>query len=73
MGIKTFNIDDGVYQKFSGYCKAHGISMSKQVDLFMRSQIEEDPQAKEEYLQRLERIRKGKFIKVTNFAEDFGL
>ena len=73
MAIKTFNIDEDVYNRFSGFCKSHGISMSKQVDLFMRSQLEEEPEAKKEFLDRLKRIREGKFIKVSNFAEEFGL
>lgn len=38
--------------------------MSKQIDMFMRSQIEEKPKVREEYLKKLDSIRKGKFIKV---------
>ena len=71
MSIKTFNIEEGVYGKFSSYCKSNGISMSKQVELFMRSMIEEDPKAKKEFLEKLEKIRKGKFIKVNSFAERY--
>jgi hypothetical protein len=47
--------------------------MSKQVELFMESMVEEEPDAKQEYLKKLERIRKGKFIRVDNFAERYGL
>lgn len=73
MTLKTFNVEETVYKKFSEFCKGHGVSMSKQVELFMRSIIEEDPKAKQEYLQKLDRIRKGRFIRVTNFAERYGL
>ena len=71
MAIKSFNIDQDVYARFSGFCRENGISMSKQVELFMRSMIEEEPSAKKEFLDRLEKIRKGKFIKVNSFAERY--
>ena len=73
MALKTFNVSEEVYNKFSNRCKQFGISMSKQVELFMRSQVEEEPEAKKEYLERLEKIRKGKFIRVKSFAEQYGL
>ena len=63
MAIKTFNVSEETYKKFSGYCKDHGLSMSKQIDLFMKSQVEEEPKARKEYLEKLERIRKGNFVK----------
>ena len=73
MAIKTFNVDAQIYGKFSQFCKAHGISMSRQVQLFMESQIEEEPEAKKEYLEKLERIRKGRFVRVQSFAQRYGL
>jgi len=73
MVVKSFNVSEAVYARFSQFCKAHGISMSKQVELFMESQLEEEPEVKREYLQKLERIRKGKFIRVENFAKRYGL
>ena len=47
--------------------------MSKQIGLFMRSIIEEEPEIKQEYLKKMERIRKGRFIRVNNFSEKYGL
>ena len=73
MVLKTFNVQEQTYHKFSKFCKEHGISMSKQIELFMQSVIETEPEAKKEYLERLERIRKGKFISVKSFAERYGL
>ena len=73
MVLKTFNVQEAVYKKFSGFCKEHGISMSRQVELFMESMIEEDPEAKKEYLEKLNRIRKGNFVSVNNFAERYKL
>jgi len=73
MVLKTFNVGETVYKKFSDFCKGHGVSMSKQVEMFMESMIEEEPEAKEEYLKKLERIRKGKFIRVKDFAKRYGL
>ena len=73
MVLKTFNVTDEVYQKYSHLCKSLGISMSKQVDLFMRMQVEEEPEAKQEYLEKLDKIREGPFIRVDNFSERYDL
>ncbi|MBS3150903.1 hypothetical protein J4443_00800 [Candidatus Woesearchaeota archaeon] len=64
MVLKTFNLEEDVYKKFSDFCKENGISMSKQINIFIQSQIEEEPKVREEYLKKLETIRKGKFINV---------
>jgi antitoxin component of RelBE/YafQ-DinJ toxin-antitoxin module len=73
MVLKTFNVEEAIYKRFSDFCKGHGVSMSKQVELFMESMIEEEPEAKKEYLKKLERIRKGKFMRVSNFANRYRL
>ncbi|MCK4327445.1 MAG: hypothetical protein KAW41_03110 [Candidatus Diapherotrites archaeon] len=72
MVLKTFNVEESVYLKFSQFCKEHGISMSKQVSMFMESMIEKEPEAKKEYLKKLDRIKKGEFITVKNFTERYG-
>ena len=69
MVLKTFNLDEKTYQKFSEFCKENGISMSKQVNIFIEAQITEDPEIREEYLKKLDNIRKGKFIKVGTFND----
>ena len=73
MVLKTFNVQEGVYKKFHDFCKGHGVSMSKQVEMFMESMSEEEPEAKKEYLKKLDRIRKGRFIKVESLAKRYGL
>jgi hypothetical protein len=73
MAIKTFNVEAAVYKKFSDLCKENGMSMSKQIEFFMKSMTEDDPEAKQKYLLKLERIRKGRFIRVDNFADRYGL
>jgi len=70
MALKTFNLEEETYKKFSDFCKQNGISMSKQIDIFIKAQLEEKPKVRAEYLYRLEAIRKGKFIKVGGI-EDF--
>ena len=71
MVLKTFNLDEKTYRKFSEFCKENGISMSKQINIFIQSQLEEEPKVRESYLKKLDRIRKrGNFIKVGNM-EDF--
>jgi len=64
MVLKTFNLDDETYRKFSEFCRENGLSMSKQIDIFIKSQLEEEPKIRKAYLQKLERIRRGKFIRV---------
>ena len=39
MALKTFNLDEGVYKKFSEHCKKEGISMSKRVENFIRDEL----------------------------------
>ena len=73
MALKTFNVSQDIYLKFSSFCKESGISMSKQVETFMASQIEEEPRARAEYLRRLDSLRKGNFIPVKSFASRYGL
>ncbi len=70
MVLKTFNLEEDTYKQFSDFCKQNGMSMSKQVNIFIKAQIEEKPKVRAEYLQRLDAIRKGKFIRVGNI-EDF--
>ena len=64
MVLKTFNLDGESYKKFSEFCREHGLSMSKQISIFIKSQIEEKPKVREEYLRKLGALRKGKFIGV---------
>ncbi|MDA3836714.1 MAG: hypothetical protein PF542_03760 [Nanoarchaeota archaeon] len=74
MVLKTFNVEEEFYKKFSDYCKENGFSMSQQVNLFIKTQIEEEPKVRESYLRKLERIRKqDKFIEVKNFSERYDL
>ncbi|HLC54316.1 MAG TPA: hypothetical protein VJK07_01670 [Candidatus Nanoarchaeia archaeon] len=39
MALKTFNLDEESYRKYSAHCKEHGISMSKQVDKFIAQEV----------------------------------
>ena len=63
MVLKTFNIDEETYNQFSEFCRQNGISMSKQIDIFIKAQLEEKPKVRKEYLEKLDRIRRGKFIR----------
>jgi len=66
--LKTFNVEEKIYSKFSNFCKDHGISMSKQVQLFMESQIE-DKEVKSSYKKKLEKIRQEKYHKFNTVAD----
>ncbi len=39
MTLKTFNLNEEIYNKYSGHCKKHGISMSKQVEKFIAREV----------------------------------
>jgi len=71
MVLKTFNVDEKTYSEFSKFCKEYGISMSKQVEIFMEAQLETEPAARQEYLEKLDKIRKGKFIEVKDFRKRY--
>ena len=58
MVLKTFNVDSEIHKRFSTYCKDHGISMSKQIETFMRAQMEEDPELRKEHKEKLDRMSK---------------
>lgn len=73
MVLKTFSVREEVYKKFSNFCKGHGVSMSKQIEMFMESMVEEEPEAKQEYLEKLNRIRQGKFLRVKSIADRYEL
>ncbi len=72
MVLKTFNVDEDTYKEFSALCKSHGMSMSKQIQMFMESVISREPEASQEYLEKLDNIRKGKFVHVSDFSERYG-
>lgn len=39
MSLKTFNLDESMYKKYSSHCKKEGISMSKQIDRFIGDEV----------------------------------
>ena len=49
MALKTFNIDNEIYGLFSKHCKKEGISMSRRIEKFIRSEVEiiKNPKSKE--------------------------
>jgi antitoxin component of RelBE/YafQ-DinJ toxin-antitoxin module len=57
MVLKTFNVEQETYKDFSEFCKSHGISMSKQVQMFMQSVVDEKAKDRQEHSDKLERIK----------------
>lgn len=39
MALKTFNIDEEIYDEFSKHCKKNGISMSKKIENFIKDEM----------------------------------
>jgi len=37
--LKTFNLDEQVYNQFSHHCKTNGISMSKKIENFIKEEL----------------------------------
>lgn len=69
MVLKTFNLNEETYKKFSEFCKENGISMSKQINIFIEAQVAEEPEVREEYLKKLGAIRKGRYIKFSSIND----
>ena len=69
MVLKTFNVEEDVYGKYAQFCKENGISMSNQINTFIKSQVETEPKVREEYLKKLDAIRKGRFIRIGTYKE----
>ncbi len=40
MALKTFNLDAEAYKEYCKYCKKEGISMSKKIDNFIKSELD---------------------------------
>ena len=70
MVLRSFNVNEEAYKVYSKRCKELGISMSKQIDNFIKAQVEDEPEPKKEYMERLETIRKQKTIHIGT-AKDF--
>lgn len=47
MALKTFNLDSETYKKYSKHCKGKGISMSRQIENFIRTEMEKIAPKKE--------------------------
>jgi len=37
--LKTFNLDEEIYSKFSKHCKDNGLSMSKKIENFLLEEL----------------------------------
>ena len=57
MVLKTFNLDEKVYKKFSEFCKENGISMSKQINIFIQAQMAERVDVRDKFLDKLKKMR----------------
>ena len=63
MVLKTFNLDEETYKKFSEYCRDRGISMSKQIDLFIKAQLAESDEDRQVLHEKLGLKTKEKTVK----------
>ena len=57
MVLKTFNLDEKVYAEFSEFCKENGLSMSKQVNLFIQAQMSGKVGERNKLLDKLKKMR----------------
>lgn len=56
MVLKTFNVEEESYKKFSEFCKENGLSMSKQIELFLKFFNSDGNEAKE-ILEKIKRLK----------------
>ena len=71
MGIKSFSISDEVYEKYSAECKRLGLNMSKQIENFMKFQLEEEFLVREEYAEKIREMRRKRFGFVTDVSREY--
>ena len=71
MSIKSFSISDNVYEKYSSECKRLGLNMSKEIENFMKFQLEEEFTVREEYIEKIDKLRKERFRPVPDFDRHF--
>lgn len=71
MGIKSFSISDEVYEKYSAECKRLGLNMSRQIENFMRFQLEEEFLVRDDHAERIREVRRKRFGFVTCVDKEF--
>ncbi|ADN36316.1 conserved hypothetical protein [Methanolacinia petrolearia DSM 11571] len=71
MSVKSFSISDDVYEKYSSECKRLGLNMSKQIENFMKFQLDEEFAVREEYIYKIDKLRKERFRPVSDFDKEF--
>ena len=54
--IVTFSVDKKGYDRFADICRKNKINMSKQVDLFIKSQIERNPHVRAGHIKKLDLV-----------------
>ena len=57
MVLKTFNVEEESYSKYANFCKENGVSMSNQINTFIKSQVETRPKVREDYLKKLDELK----------------
>ncbi len=65
MVLKTFNLNEEIYKKFSEHCKKHGISMSKRIENFIRAELDR-LKIGINLIEKAERVEKGEVGKKVN-------
>jgi len=66
MALKTFNIDEQIYKQFSKHCKSEGLSMSKKVERFIASEIENLKSGDKEIRDKVEEERQKRIREENN-------
>ena len=71
MSVKSFSISDEVYERYSAECKRLGLNMSKQIENFMKFQLEEEFLVREEYAEKIRDMRKKRFRLMTAVSREY--
>ena len=66
MALKTFNIDRKVYGIYSKHCKQNGISMSHQVENFLRKEMDKIKFG----MEKIEKVSEKRIVEMQKLAKD---
>jgi hypothetical protein len=66
MALKTFNIDKSVYDVYSKHCKQNGISMSHQVEHFLKKELDKIKLG----VEKIEKVSEKRVVEMQKLAKE---
>ena len=66
MALKTFNIDKKIYEIYSKHCKQNGISMSHQVENFLKKELDKINLS----VSKIEKVSEKRVVEIQKLAKE---